>query len=218
MTALAPSAPRRLVLADRVFPRHLVVDVTLVVLGAALTAGLAQVVIPLWPVPITGQTFAVLFVGTVLGSIRGAISMALYLVVGVLGVPIFANGGSGSLIGSTSGGFVVGFVVAAFVVGLLAEREWDRKVLRTFVSFAAGTVIMYAFGLPWLYVVLSTFPAEVMTEFFGTTNVLQATIQGGLLPFLIGDTIKAILAAALLPITWKVIGPLRAKPADESQS
>jgi biotin transport system substrate-specific component len=205
MTALAPSAPRRLVLADRVFPRHLVVDATLIALGAALTAGLAQVVIPIWPVPITGQTFAVLFVGTVLGSIRGAISMALYLVVGVLGVPIFANGGSGSLFGSTSGGFVVGFVVAAFVVGFLAEREWDRKVIRTFVSFAAGTAIMYAFGLPWLYVVLTTFPAGVLTEYFGTTNVLQATLLGGVVPFLIGDTIKAVLAAALLPGTWKLL-------------
>ena len=208
MTALAPSAPRRLVLADRVFPRHLVVDATLIALGAALTAALAQVVIPLWPVPITGQTFAVLFVGTVLGSIRGAISMALYLVVGVLGAPIFADGKSGSLIGSTSGGFVIGFVVAAFVVGLLAERQWDRKVLRTFVSFVAGTVVIYAFGLPWLYVVLSTFPAEVLTDYFGTTNVLQGTIQGGIVPFLIGDTIKAVLAAALLPAAWKLLGPL----------
>jgi biotin transport system substrate-specific component len=202
MTSLAPASTPRLVLADRVLPRHLVVDITLVVLGAALTAGLAQLVIPLWPVPITGQTFAVLFVGAVLGSVRGAISMGLYAVVGVLGLPVFADGGSGTLIGSTSGGFVIGFVPAAFVVGFLAERHWDRQVVKTFASFAIGTVIMYAVGLPWLYVVLTTFPAEVMSDYFGTTNVLQATIQGGIVPFLIGDTLKAVLAAALLPVTW----------------
>jgi biotin transport system substrate-specific component len=215
MTALAPAAPRRLVLADRVFPRNVAISAIEIVAGAGLTALLAQLVIPLWPVPITGQTFAVLFVGATLGSIRGALSMGLYLVVGVLGAPIFAAGGSGSLIGSTSGGFVVGFVVAAFVTGFLAERQWDRKVLRTFVAFAAGTIVMYAFGLPWLFAVLSTFDAATMTQYFGTTDVFAATIQGGLVPFLVGDTIKAILAAVLLPVTWKLLSRRDSKPVAE---
>jgi biotin transport system substrate-specific component len=192
-------------LADRVFSRKLVTDIVLVAAGTALTSLMAQVLIPLWPVPITGQTFAVLFVGATLGAVRGAISMALYLVLGVVGLPIFAEGGSGSLIGSTSGGFVVGFVFAAALVGWLAQREWDRKVLGTLVAFAAGTVVIYAFGLPWLYAVLTTFPADVMTTYFGTTNVLQATFTGGILPFLVGDALKALLAAGILPLAWKLI-------------
>ena len=192
-------------LADRVFSRSLVTDLVLIAAGTALTAAMAQLVIPLWPVPITGQTFAVLFVGATLGAVRGALSMLLYLVLGVVGLPIFAEGGSGGLIGSTSGGFVIGFIAAAALTGWLAQLEWDRKVLRTFVSFAAGTVVIYAFGLPWLYAVLTTFPAELMTQYFGTTDVLQATISGGILPFLLGDTIKAVIAAALLPLVWFAI-------------
>ena len=81
----------------------------------------------------------------------------------------------------------------------------------TFVSFAAGTVVMYAFGLPWLYAVLTTFPADVMTQYFKTTNVLQATFTGGLFPFLIGDTIKAVLAAVLLPLAWRGVQSISAK-------
>jgi biotin transport system substrate-specific component len=192
-------------LADRLLRRSLVTDVALVAAGTALTAAAAQLVIPLWPVPITGQTFAVLLVGTVLGPVRGAISMALYLVLGVVGLPVFAAGGHGSLLTSTSGGFVVGFIFAAALVGWLAQRSWDHRILGTFVSFAAGTAVMYAFGLPWLYTVLSTFPPATMTQFFGTTNVLQATLVGGLVPFLLGDLLKAVVAAGLLPLSWKLV-------------
>ncbi len=192
-------------LADRVFSRSLVTDLVLIAAGTALTAAMAQLVIPLWPVPITGQTFAVLFVGATLGAVRGALSMLLYLVLGVVGLPIFAAGDSGGLLGTTSGGFIVGFIAAAALTGWLAQQQWDRKVLRTFLSFAAGTVVIYLFGLPWLYAVLTTFPAELMTQYFGTTDVLQATISGGILPFLVGDTIKAVLAAALLPLAWFAI-------------
>ena len=201
-------------LADRLFSRSLALDLVLVAAGTALTAVAAQLVIPLWPVPITGQTFAVLFVGATLGATRAALSMGLYLVLGVVGLPVFAAGGSGGLIGSTSGGFVIGFIFAAALVGWLAQREWDRKVVGTFVAFAAGTVVMYAFGLPWLYAVLTTFPAEVMTQYFGTTDVLSATVTGGLLPFLIGDTLKAILAAAILPLSWKLIARADSRKAE----
>src|SRR4051794_14739445 len=120
MTSLAPAAaPRRLVLADRVFPRHLVVDITLVVLGAALTAGLAQVSIPLVPVPITGQTLAVLLVGATLGAVRGGLSLAVYALAGLAGLPVFAPEDDGShltgaaaILGS-SGGYIIGFIFAA---------------------------------------------------------------------------------------------------------
>lgn len=191
-------------LADRLFSRSLVTDLVLIAAGTALTSIAAQLTIPLWPVPITGQTFAVLLVGFTLGAVRGALSMVLYLILGVAGLPIFAAGGHGSLLTSTSGGFVVGFIFAAALTGWLAQREWDRKVVGTFLSFAAGTVVLYAFGLPWLYTVLSTFPPATMTRYFGTTDVLQATITGGVLPFLIGDTVKALLAAAVLPASWKL--------------
>ena len=202
-------------LADRFFARSLVTDVILVAAGAALTAIAAQLVIPIWPVPITGQTFAVLFVGAALGATRGALSLALYLVLGVAGLPVFAAGGHGNLFGSTSGGFVVGFVFAAALTGWLAQRKWDHRVVGTFVAFAAGTVVIYAFGLPWLYTVLGTFPAATMTKFFGTTNVLQATVQGGILPFLLGDLIKALIAAAILPLSWRLISRADARK-DES--
>ncbi|TXN32011.1 biotin transporter BioY [Lacisediminihabitans profunda] len=193
-------------LADRLFSRSLVTDLILIAAGTALTSIAAQLIIPLWPVPITGQTFAVLLVGSTLGAVRGALSMTLYLVLGAAGLPVFAAGGHGSLLASPSGGFVIGFVFAAALTGWLAQREWDRKVVGTFLSFAAGTVVIYAFGLPWLYTVLGTFPPASLSRFFGTTNLLRATITTGILPFLVGDTVKALLAAAILPASWRLAG------------
>jgi biotin transport system substrate-specific component len=188
MTTLAPSA-RRLVLADRVFPRTLVMDVVLVVAGAALVTVLAQVAIPLWPVPITGQTLAVLLVGSTIGWARGAISMVLYAVLGLVGLPVYSDGshGAGVLFGAT-GGYIIGFIVSAALVGWLAERQWDRKILKAIVTFVAGSVVVFAIGLPWLAVVLHT--------------DLPTTLQYGLYPFIIGGIIKAVLAAGLLPLAW----------------
>jgi biotin transport system substrate-specific component len=202
MTSLAP-ASRPLVLADRVFPRSVVTNIVLVLAGTALVALCAQLVIPMWPVPITMQTFAVLFVGTVIGPARGAVSMSLYLVLGVAGLPIFAEGKSGDLFALTSGGFIIGFIVAAAVVGWLANLKWDRHVVKTFVSFFAGTVVIYAFGLTWLYFSLQNLGPEVWQA--GGATVLAATIAWGLTPFLIGDAAKAVAAALLLPGTWKLL-------------
>ena len=204
MTTLS-LAPRRPVLADRVLPRSLAVDAALVVAGAALTAGLAQVSIPLWPVPITGQTFAVLLVGTVLGSLRGALSMVVYLLAGLLGAPIFAEHHSGNLFALTSGGFIVGFVAAAALVGWLAQLQWDRVVLRTTVSFHAGTVVMYAFGLPWLAMVLNGFGPAVWHGALHYDSLWAATWGAGFFPFLIGDVLKAVVAGLLLPLAWKAV-------------
>jgi len=143
---LAASRP---VLADRLGARSIATDIAFIAAGAALTAGAAQIVIPMWPVPITGQTFAVLFVGATLGSLRGALSMLLYIGLGVAGLPVFAEGGAGlaKVLGPT-GGYMIGFVLAAALVGWLAQREWDRKVLGTIGAFLAGTVVIYAVGLP----------------------------------------------------------------------
>lgn len=201
----------RQTLADRIFSRRLALDIVLIASGAALTAIAAQIVVPLWPVPMTLQTFAVLLVGTTLGPLRGVLSMGLYLAVGVLGLPVFAGAASGSLFSLTSGGFIVGFVLAAALVGWLAQLEWDRKVVGTLVSFLAGTVVIYAVGLPWLYVSLANLGSGVWHDYLGFDSVLGATVGAGILPFLVGDLLKALLAAALLPLAWRGVARLGAR-------
>ena len=195
---LAASRP---VLADRLGARSIATDIAFIAAGAALTAGAAQIVIPMWPVPITGQTFAVLFVGATLGSLRGALSMLLSIGLGVAGLPVFAEGGAGlaKVLGPT-GGYMIGFVLAAALVGWLAQREWDRKVLGTIGAFLAGTVVIYAVGLPWLSVALGQ---------LGYPNDLSATLQAGLYPFIPGDILKALIAGGLLPFAWKLVNRAR---------
>jgi biotin transport system substrate-specific component len=185
-------APRQSVLADRVLPRSLVTDAALVVGGAALTAALAQVSIPLWPVPITGQTLAVLLVGASLGATRGALSMVLYALVGALGAPIFsdASGGTHVLFGAT-GGYIVGFVLAAAFTGWLAQRRWERGLLRGMLAFVAGSAVVFLVGLPWLQVSLGLAWPE--------------TLAAGLAPFIVGGVIKAGIAALVLRGAWALV-------------
>lgn len=184
-----------MVLADRWIARSTVANIALVTAGAALTAGAAQIVIPMWPVPITGQTFAVLAVGATLGSLRGALSMLLYVGLGVAGLPVFAEGGAGiAKLAGPTGGYMIGFVLAAALVGWLAQKQWDRKVLGTVGAFLAGTAVIYAVGLPWLSVALGQ---------LGYPNDLSATLQAGLYPFIPGDLLKAFAAGAILPLVWK---------------
>ena len=159
-------------------------------------AGLtAQVVIPLpfTPVPLSLQTFSVLLVGAALGSTRGAASMALYLLAGVAGVPWFADANSGWQFASI--GYVVGFVAAAWLVGLLAERRGDRTPLRAAALMVAGNLVIYGFGVTGLL---------LMTPFDGPTAVAK-----GVVPFLLGDAVKIVAAAALLPAAWKLVGSRR---------
>jgi biotin transport system substrate-specific component len=215
MTLAAPSARHR-VLADILVPDRsralaIATDAALVVAGTALTALAAQIAIPFWPVPLTGQTFAVLLVGTALGPLRGALSMTLYLILGVAGLPIFSGGASGSLFALTSGGYIVGFIAAAIVVGWLARLAWDRKALRMLVSFLAGSVVIYAFGLPWLYFSLNNLGPAVWHDALGYDTVLGATLGAGLVPFLLGDLVKALLAAALVPLVWKGVSAVDAR-------
>jgi biotin transport system substrate-specific component len=187
-------------LIDRIVARNLATDIALIAAGTALTSLMAQIAIPLWPVPLTMQTFAVLLVGAALGPLRGALSMVLYLVIGVAGLPVFSDHHSGSLFALTSGGYIVGFIFAAAFVGWLAQREWDRKLLRTAVAFLGGSAIMYLFGLPWLY-------AELVG--LHVPNALQVTFMSGFLVFLPGDILKAVLAGVLLPLAWKGLGAER---------
>lgn len=184
----------RSTIVDRVVPRSKAADVALVAAGAALTAVAAQISIPASPVPFTFQTLVVLLVGASLGSVRGALSMALYAVLGVVGLPVFAPLKDGShavgmqaVLGATFG-FVIGFIAAAYVVGLLAERNWSSHVVKMFVTYAVGSLVIYAFGIPVLAVV--------------ATGGNVAIAAGIMTPFLVWDAVKAIAAAALLPLAW----------------
>jgi biotin transport system substrate-specific component len=169
-------------------------EVVLVVLGAALVALAAQVVIPLpfTPVPITGQTFAVVLVGGALGAVRGALSLSLYLVVGMVGVPVYSDGGSGwDVVSGATGGYLVGFLLAAALTGLLAERRWDRRLSSSIAAMLTGNVVIYLVGVPWL-----ARTADL---------ALEEALEQGLYPFVVGDLLKLYLAGALLPMAWKLV-------------
>ncbi len=173
-------------------------DAALIVAGAALTALAAQVAftVPWTPVPYTLQTGAVLLVGTALGTVRGALSMVLYVLVGALGLPVYAEGEAGlaRLLGAT-GGYLVGFIVAAAVVGRLAEAGWDRTFLRAAGLMTIGTLVVYAIGVPVLAIVAELPPA--------------VAIEVGALVFLPSDLVKVVAAALLLPLAWRVAGNRR---------
>lgn len=185
-------------LADRIFSRTLAIDVVLIAAGAALTAIAAQVQVPLWPVPITGQTLAVLLVGVSLGALRGGLSMVLYAVLGIVGLPVFSDSSSGwGVIAGPTGGYIIGFIFAAVLTGWLAQLSWDRKLLRSFLAFLAGTVVTFAVGLPWLAVSLGN---------LGLPNDLDSVLQAGLYPFIVGGIVKAALGAGIISLAWLAIG------------
>jgi biotin transport system substrate-specific component len=231
---------RQNVLIDVLVPRvtslprvnRLAIDVALVVGFAFLVALTAQIAfrIPTTTVPITGQTFGVLLTGGALGSKRGGLSMLVYMLLGTATVPVFAPAssflgeksvhfilpwsGTGSPVWDlSSGGYIVGFVLAAYLVGLLAERGWDR---RSSVSLAmiGGNVAIYLVGLPWLAFFIAsgaTIPGLDLTYYdaIGGSNVLDKTLKGGLYPFIGGDAIKLLLAASVLPGAWALVDKLR---------
>lgn len=180
-------------LTGRLRERHtFLTDSALILGGSLLVAAMAQaaVYLPFSPVPVTGQTFAVLLVGMALGSQRGALALLLYLAEGALGLPFFAGGAGGpAVLAGPTGGYLVGFVAAAWVVGLLAERGMDRHILKTLGAFLVGSLVIYLFGVLWL------------SNFLG----LEQAVRAGLLPFLVGDLIKALLAAAGLPAAWAIV-------------
>jgi biotin transport system substrate-specific component len=187
----AKAATLRLAAVPRV---DLLTDVALVTLGAALIAASAQVSIPLpfTPVPITGQTFAVLLVGASLGTVRGGSSALLYVLIGIAGAPVYADGAHGlAQITGASGGYLVGFVLAAAITGRLAERRWDRRFSSAIGAILTGNVIIFLTGLPWLAVALDT--------------NLEKTLEYGLYPFIPGEILKLYLAAAVLPIAWRYV-------------
>lgn len=168
-------------------------SVALVVTAAVLTAVAAQITVPLpfTPVPITGQTFAVLLAGTALGARLGAASQALYVCIGALGLPVYADatGGWHATTGAT-GGYLVGFILAAAILGALAERRQDRTVLTAIPAMLTGTAIIYTLGSGWLAIHLAISMSEA--------------VELGVAPFLIGDTLKIAAAGLLLPGAWAI--------------
>ena len=170
-------------------------DVALVLAGALLIYLTARIVIPVpgTPVPITGQTFGILLVGGALGFRRGLIGVGLYVLLGVIGLPFFAEGKGGlSIIWGATGGYLVGFIVAGALVGRLAELGWDRRLGGALGAMLIGNVVIYLIALPWLGVVTSVGPVT--------------TIEQGLLPFVVGDVLKLAMAAVLFPFAWWVVG------------
>ncbi len=175
--------------------------ILLMLAGSAFIALSAQVQVPLWPVPMTGQTFAVLIVGVAYGWRLGAATLLLYMAEGAMGIPVFAKAAAGpAVIMGPTGGYIMGFVLAAAVIGYLAERGWDRNVWSMALAMAIGNFAIYLLGLPWLAVYLAG---------VGVEHPVAAAIAGGLTPFLLGDALKLALAVCLVPVAWKFIGDSR---------
>jgi biotin transport system substrate-specific component len=186
---------QNLTLADRIWPQaadtQWLRGVALALIGSLLVAASAQVQVPLPVVPITLQSLAVLAVGAALGWRLAAAALVLYALEGVAGLPVFAGfkAGPAVLFGPT-GGYILGFVLAAAAVGWLAERGFDRTIVRMFLAMLVGAVLIYVPGLPWL------------AQFTGWDKVLEL----GLYPFIWGDLIKATLAAVAFPAVWSLLG------------
>lgn len=173
-------------------------ELTLVIGGSLAIAAAAQVrlVLPFTPVPVTGQTFAVLLIGALFGARRGAATAMTYLSLGIMGLPVFSAAPPGpAALFSPTAGYLVGFVAAAWVMGTLSERGWDRRPWSTALAMALASCVIFAFGVLWL------------GRFVGWGNVLQQ----GFLPFIPGDLVKIALATAFLPAAWKLIGVLPGK-------
>jgi biotin transport system substrate-specific component len=189
----AVAVPPR-VLADLV-PRVRARDAVLVVAAAALTALCAQLsfYLPGNPVPVTLQTFAVLLSGAALGANRGAGAMLLYIALGLIGLPVYADGKHGiDIVTGVTGGYLIGFLMAAYVVGRLSEARLDRRPLTALPLFLIGSAIIYLIGVPWLAV--------------SADQGLGWAISNGFVDFIPGDLVKAAAAAGLLPAVWKLAG------------
>ena len=195
MSSAALPAPRAgLVLAD-LLPATRARDVALVAGGVLGMALMAQVFVPVpgSPVPITGQTLGLVLVAAALGPVRAVTVMGLYILAALVGLPFYseASGGYETVVGAT-GGYVLGFLPAAYLVGLAARHGADRRVLRALPLFVAGQVVVFAVGVPWL----------ALTAGMDASTALEK----GFLPFVLGGVVKAVVAAALLPALWRVVG------------
>ena len=231
---LPPLDPdRRLALLGLRIPMELLRDVALVVGFAWFVALCAQIAVhvPWTPVPITGQTFAVLVTGGALGAARGGASLSVYMLMGIIGIPVFAPtlgdtgdwyvhfilSASGSWDGTAdlvwnlgSGGYIVGFILSAMLVGWLAERQWDRKPW-VHLGMLLGNVTLYVPGLLWLAYWIAS--RDLLAEDAGLWG---QTLDWGLYPFIVGDLMKLLLASLVLPLGWALVNR-RKRPTDDSR-
>ncbi|HEY6232445.1 MAG TPA: biotin transporter BioY [Pyrinomonadaceae bacterium] len=191
MTAQAYTAPDTL-LGAALAPLDWTRAVSLAVAFSLLTALAAQIVIPIGPVPITGSTFAVLLTGALLGSRLGAMSLLIYLAEGAVGLPFFygGHGGLAHIFGPT-GGYLVAFPVAAFITGAFAENGWDKRFITAAAAMAVGSILILLTGWTWFALLMNT--------------NLVAAFKVSVAPHLIGDVIKIVLAAAVLPSGWALL-------------
>jgi biotin transport system substrate-specific component len=171
--------------------RNVFLDASMLLFSIVFLAAMANIQIPLWPVPITMQTFGVFAIAFFFGSLRGALSLLTYALAGLIGLGVFASFKSGLpvFLGPT-GGYIIGFIFAAFAVGHLIEKGYGRTWKSVLMVILIGEVIIYAIGLPWLAVALPNL------TFFGV-------FKAGLIPFIPGDTLKALAAVGLFPYLWK---------------
>lgn len=179
--------------------RSQVLRETLLIVGGSLFIALCtQISLPLYPVPVTAQTLAILLIGASYGATRGTLTVLTYLLEGVLGLPVFSGLGFGiaKILGPT-GGYLLGFVLAAWVMGRLSERGWGQKIKLALPLFLLGEICIFTLGLLWL------------SRFIGTSQALTL----GFYPFILGDLIKIILATLLLPLAWKLT-PLKGELHD----
>lgn len=185
------TSPRQGVLADRI-SGSIISDILVVVVAAGFVGLLAQISFHIagTPVPVSGQTLGVLVAGATLGTRRATGAMALYAVAGIVGVPWFTDHASGYV--GANFGYLLGFIAAAAVMGALSRRGNDRQVVSALGQFVLGSLVIYAFGVSWLAVDLHV--------------SLATAISLGLTPFVVGDIVKALIAGALLPATWRLIG------------
>jgi len=193
--------------ADIFRPCHkrlaVIYDIALVIGGSLFIALSAQLAVhlPFSPIPVTGQTFAVLLTGALFGSRRGCLSVLLYVIEGIAGLPVFAMGRGGvAILFSPTGGYLVGFIAAADVTGLLAEKGWDRRVETTALAMVLGNIVIYTFGVLWLACLKFIFRVPV-----GSGSLFFV----GVCPFIIGDILKIILAAIILPSGWRLLRYIR---------
>jgi|SRR5882672_4262361 len=185
-------APADTLLSAALAPLDWTRSVSLVVAFSLLTALAAQIVIPIGPVPITGQTFAVMLTGALLGSRLGAMAMIVYLIEGASGLPFFYGGSSGiaHLLGPT-GGYLVAFPAGAFITGAFAENGWDKRFFTAVVAMAVGSIVILLAGWAWFSVLTHTPPL--------------AAFKVSVAPHIVGDIIKILLAAAVLPTGWALL-------------
>ena len=167
----------------------LVKKLVLLMAGVAVLAISAQLKVPFYPVPITMQTFVVMFIGFTFGARLGSSTVLVYLASGAIGAPVFAGGAGLAYVSGPTGGYLFGFFVAAYLIGYFTEQGYGRTFISTLLLALAGTIVFYLFGVAWLTTIIG----------------FEKAIKFGLLPFLYGDVLKLFLLAFSIPATWKLV-------------